>query len=138
MTAVSDLFRKLNVGEHRTIHVLDAPASFEAELRKLSGFLIKRSIAARESTEFALAFCVRQAELDAASKKLAKAAQGDALVWIAYPKGSSKKYKCEFNRDTGWPTLTTAGFATVRMVAIDADWCALRFRRAEFVKSTKR
>ena len=23
-------------------------------------------------------------------------------LWVAYPKGSSKNYRCEFNRDTGW------------------------------------
>jgi hypothetical protein len=31
-----------------------------------------------------------------------------------------------------------AGFKGVRMVAIDEDWSALRFRRAEFVKSKSR
>jgi hypothetical protein len=25
----------------------------------------------------------------------------DALFWFAYPKKSSKKYQCEFNRDNG-------------------------------------
>ena len=47
-------------------------------------------------------------------------------------------YKCDFNRDTGWSVLKSAGFDTVRAVAIDEDWSALRFRRAEFIKSTSR
>jgi hypothetical protein len=37
------------------------------------------------------------------------------------------------NRDTGWEALQAAGFDTVRLVAIDADWSALRFRRKEHI-----
>ena len=54
---------------------------------------------------------------------------------LRIPKGTSKNYKCEFNRDTGWKILGELGFEPVRMVAIDADWSALRFRRAEFIKT---
>ena len=38
------------------------------------------------------------------------------------------------NCDSGWPVLGAAGFEPVRMVAIDADWSALRFRRVEHIK----
>jgi hypothetical protein len=31
-----------------------------------------------------------------------------------------------------------AGFEPVRMVAIDEDWSALRFRRVEFIKTMNR
>jgi hypothetical protein len=43
--------------------------------------------------------------------------------------------KCDFNRDTGWAALQEAGFDTVRAIAIDEDWTALRFRRKEFIKT---
>ena len=57
---------------------------------------------------------------------------------MIYPKGTSKKYKCEFNRDSGWPALGAGGYEPVRMVAIDEDWSALRFRKAEKIKSMTR
>jgi hypothetical protein len=60
------------------------------------------------------------------------------VVWFAYPKGTSKRYRCEFNRDTGWAAVGAAGFEGVRQVAIDEDWSALRFRRPEFIKSLTR
>jgi len=60
------------------------------------------------------------------------------VVWFAYPKGTSKKYKSEINRDSGWQVLGKAGFEPVRMVAIDEDWSACRFRRAEFIKAMTR
>ena len=84
---------------------------------------------------FSLAFVTKQAEVDALAAKIAARAKGDAAVWFAYPKGSSKKYKCDFNRDTGWAVLQQAGFDTVRSIAIDEDWTALRFRRKEFINS---
>ena len=75
---------------------------------------------------------------DSVSKKLAQSTESDAVVWIAYPKGTSKKYKAEFNRDTGWKAIGEVGFESVRQVAIDEDWSALRFRRTEYIKSLTR
>ena len=126
------LFKKLNLGARTVIHVLNAPSSLEPELAGLEGVTVKRTVPGRYA--FAMAFVVTQAELDAASRKLAGAGEDDAVLWMVYPKGTSKKYKCEFNRDSGWPALAAAGFEPVRMVAVDEDWSALRFRRVEFIK----
>ena len=93
-----------------------------------------RDLKKAKAVHFAIAFATKQAEVDALSRALTAKAEGDALLWFAYPKGTSKKYPCEFNRDTGWDVLRSAGFDTVRAVAIDEDWSALRFRRVEFIK----
>lgn len=133
---MSALFKKLNLGMQHTIHVLNAPKSFEPELAALDGVTVRRTVSGASS--FAMAFVITQAELDAASRTLAVACTGDAVLWMIYPKGTSKKYQCEFNRDSGWPVLGASGFEPVRMVAIDADWSALRFRRVEHIKSMTR
>jgi hypothetical protein len=133
---MSPLFKKLNLGMQSVIHVLNAPESFERELVALKGVTIKRSVSDRSA--FAIAFVITQTELEGASAKLAEACDGDAVLWMVYPKGTSKKYKCEFNRDSGWATLGAAGFEPVRMVAVDADWSALRFRRVEHIKTMAR
>jgi hypothetical protein len=130
------LFKKLNLSTQSIIHVLDAPASFESQLAALQAVTVKRSV--RASSAFAMAFVITRVQLDAASRTLAAACTGDAIVWMVYPKGTSKKYHCEFNRDCGWPVLSAAGFEPVRMVAIDADWSALRFRRVQFIKTLTR
>lgn len=133
---MTPLFKKLNLSVQRDVQVLNAPDSFEPELAALTGFEVKQ--AASIGCTFALAFAVTQAELDAVSAKLVRACGGDAVLWIAYPKGSSKRYKCEFNRDTGWTVLGAAGYEPVRQVAIDEDWSALRFRKVEYIKTMKR
>jgi hypothetical protein len=133
---MTPLFRKLNLAEVRLIHVLNAPDSFERELQALDDVQVVRN--ARGKVRFALAFVMTLKEVAAAAEQLARAADGDALLWMVYPKASSKKYQCEFNRDSGWQALGNAGFEPVRQVAIDEDWSALRFRKAEFIKTMRR
>lgn len=135
---VTPLFKKMNLGDIETLLVLNAPESFDAELEKLSEVKILRKATSKTKAKFSIGFAVTQSELDKISNSLIQSADGDAMVWVAYPKGTSKKYKCEFNRDSGWGVLGDAGFEPVRMVAIDADWSALRFRRTEYIKTMNR
>jgi hypothetical protein len=135
---MSKTFDKLNLKTQRQILVLNAPASFEPELATLDGVKIQRKLQDLEEIEFSLAFVTKQSEVDTLGKAIGKKAKGDAVVWFAYPKGSSKKYKSEINRDSGWKVLGDAGFEPVRMVAIDEDFSAVRFRRAEHIKTLTR
>jgi hypothetical protein len=134
---MATVFQKLNWKGQLEIVVLNAPESFEAEIARLSVKAVHRSLSPVKETAFLLAFVLRKGEVDSLAAQIAKRAKGDAIVWFACPKGSSKKYKCDFNRDTGWDAMNELGFETVRAVAIDDDWSALRFRRSEFVKARK-
>ena len=131
---MATLFEKLQLKDVQEILVLQAPESFEKELSRLPVLTINRHIESVSEVRFSLAFVTRQSEVDALVPKIAARAKGDAVVWFAYPKGTSKKYKCDFNRDTGWDVLKAAGFDTGRSIAIDEDWTGLRFRRTEFIK----
>jgi hypothetical protein len=134
----SALFAKLNLTDQREIAVWNAPPSFDGELDRLGETTVRERLRADQPVGFALGFATRKAEVDAFARDVAKATEGDAVVWVAYPKGSSRRYTCDFNRDTGWDVFGRLGFEPVRQVAIDDDWSALRFRRAEFIKSVKR
>ena len=131
---MASVFAKLNLKDRQEMVVLNAPVSFEAELARLQVMTIHRHLESVAETEFVLAFVTRKSEVDALAAQVAKKTEGDAVVWFAYPKLTSKKFKCDFNRDTGWDALKAAGFDTVRAVAIDEDWTGLRFRRVEFIK----
>ena len=130
-------FAKLNLKDQAEIVVLNAPASFEPELKSLKGVTVRRD-AKGGDIGFSLAFVTTQKDVDTIAPQVANKAKGDAVVWFAYPKGSSKKYKSEINRDSGWVVMGKAGFEPVRMVAIDEDWSAVRFRRVEFIKTMNR
>jgi hypothetical protein len=131
---MATVFEKLNLGDRQEIVVLHAPESFRPELAKLPVMTIHNHLESVAEASFWLAFVTRKSEVDKLAPQIAKRAKGDAMVWFAYPKGTSKKYTCDFNRDTGWGTMKAGGFDTVGIAAIDEDWTALRFRRKEFIK----
>jgi hypothetical protein len=134
---MSSIFRKLNHKGQPEILVVNAPATFEKELAELEGVAVARDPKKMKTVAFALLFATKQSEVDGLSRAVAGKAEGDVVLWFAYPKQTSKKYKCEFNRDSGWKAIRGLGFDSVRMVAIDDDWSALRFRRVEFIKPSK-
>ncbi len=135
---MSDIFKKLNLKDQQEIVVLNAPESFEPELASLEDVAIRQSLDSIQRIVFSLAFVTKQDEVDSLARSIAAKAEGDAIIWFAYPKASSKNFKAEFNRDTGWVVLGELSFESVRQVAIDADWSAIRFRRVEFIKTMVR
>ncbi len=134
----SEIFKKLNLKDQETILVLNAPPSFEPELALLENVIVRKRVEDVNEIHFSLAFVTKQAEVNTISTQISVKTKDDATVWFAYPKGTSKKYTCEFNRDSGWEMLGSLGFEPVRQVAIDEDWSALRFRRVEFIKTMVR
>jgi len=130
---VTGLWKRLNLKDQKEILVLNPPDSLATELKALKRVRVQRRIAGVKELSFVLAFVVTKIELDKLAEMVVSKASGDVLLWFAYPKSTSTKYKCDFNRDSGWDILWKAGFDTVRQVAIDGDWSALRFRRVEFI-----
>jgi hypothetical protein len=130
------VFKKMNFKNAQNVVVINAPQSFEANIDGMQGLTtFVRDFNAIEKTNFVLAFCTMQAEVDSVAAAATEKLEGDGLLWFAYPKGTSKRYKCAFNRDNGWAVLGSLGFEPVRMVAIDEDWSALRFRRVGYIKT---
>jgi hypothetical protein len=136
---MTPLFKKLNLKDQLTVHILLAPVSFQPEIQAIKKIVsVKDSLRGSEPIEFFLAFVTKQDEVNSLSKKVSSRLVDDGLFWLAYPKGSSKKYTCDFNRDTGWEVLGKLGFEPVRQVAIDDDWSALRFRSVAHIKKMTR
>ena len=136
---MTPLFKKLNYKTQETIVSIDHPDSFLPEIKAMSeAATIIDSISKAKQIEFVIVFATKQKEVDKAAEQIAKKAIDDAVIWFCYPKGTSKKYICEFNRDNGWSKLGELGYEPVRAVAIDEDWSALRFRKPENIKTMTR
>ena len=136
---MTPLFKKLNFKDQQTILILNAPESFQENITAMSDFAgFSFDSNELEEIEFAMVFATQQVQINDAVEALYPKLKGDAITWFCYPKKSSKKYKCDFNRDTGWEVMGKYGMEGVRMVAIDQDWSALRFRKVEFIKTMKR
>ena len=136
---MNPIFKKLNYKDQKQLHIVNAPSGFIPAVEKMRNIAaIKNTLTSDKEVEFFLGFVTKQKEVDDLTRKVVELLKEDGLFWFAYPKGTSKKYSCEFSRDTGWNELGKHGFEGVRMVAIDEDWSALRFRKAEKIKTMTR
>ena len=133
------VFKKLNYKGQPVVVCLNAPASFDGRLQSIAGEAqVVTELEAAPEIEFLVAFVTRQEEIDRLVPQAAPRLKGDAVLWFCYPKGTSKRYACNFNRDTGWAVLGPHGLEGVRQVAIDEDWTALRFRKVDYIKTMTR
>ena len=137
---MTPLFKKLNFKDQNEIFVLNAPHEFNSEMKAMSTFCPVKTQLLNDGSpvQFVLVFVTRKEEIDQSIRQINPLLEGDAVLWYAYPKMSSKKYTCEFNRDTGWKSLAEYNIEPVRQVAIDENWSALRFRKVKFIKSFTR
>ncbi|WP_068822714.1 DUF3052 family protein [Pedobacter psychrophilus] len=131
---MTSLFKKLNYKNSSEILILNAPSSFDSELLEMENITaVLRNTNSLKPIDFILCFAKNQSELDESFIKLNPLLNNDSIFWICYPKKTSKKYQCDFNRDTGFEKIRAAGLDSVRMVSVDDDWSALRFRNVELI-----
>jgi hypothetical protein len=140
---ITPLLKKLN-HKAQEIFIIAAPDEFKTEMdaMKKAGNKVTEiplsSLSKLKQLEFILSFVQTQAEVERIIQRADDKLLPDAVVWFAYPKGTSKKYKAAINRDNGWEALGKKGFEPVRAIAVDEDWSALRFRKVEFIKTMTR
>ena len=72
-------------------------------------------------------FVKSKAELDAVGRTLLEAVKPNGLLWVSYPKKTSK-IKTDISRDYGWESLQEAGWGGVAIIAIDDTWSAFRIK----------
>lgn len=129
----SSITQKLQLKPGEQIVLLNAPSGYA---ERLAGELEGVSISEHGAGE-AGAVLVFVNSLEETSRLVPegiRAVRRDGLLWVAYPKGSSK-VKTDVNRDKLWAAVESTGWRPVRQVALDEVWSALRFRPAELVGS---
>ncbi|MCH6268667.1 DUF3052 domain-containing protein [Neobacillus citreus] len=119
------------------VFIVNAPQSYDGVIRTFEGEVHQEAIMDRY--EFVQVFGASNEELGALAKSAEKFVKEDGLFWLCYPKKSSKTYRgSDCSRDTVMYLLADEGYEPVRQIAIDDDWSALRFRKAENIKTMKR
>jgi hypothetical protein len=133
------IFSKLNYKEGAAVYAIHPPEVFRDLLNTLPENIdVLNDIPVDKPIDFIIVFVTQRAQLDLLAQKITPRLPGDAIFWLAYPKGTSKKYTCDFNRDTSWDIMAPYKMLPVRQISIDEDWSALRFRKEEFIQSAKR
>lgn len=136
---MKELLCKLNYKGQERIGLINAEEDFALSLsNELRDVVIDKEIDPRYPYSFIILFVKSSSEVDHLTPMALHNLMADGILWFCYPKKSSKKYITDLDRDHGWKSLNDSGLFGVRMVSVDDDWSAFRFRNAKFIKSFKK
>ena len=131
MAGPAPLMKKLRLEPEKQALLLNPPESFGealgADVSKIN-FLADFE----ENLEFVLVFAHKQRQITSVIPDIHKSLIEDGLLWLAYPKKSSK-VESDLSRDVIWDMLKDYGYRPVTQISIDDIWSALRFRQAHLV-----
>lgn len=127
------LAKKLRLHTANTALVMNSPVEYfallDGEVPEEVNYVLQ---AGAKDVDFVHLFVKNQAELEAHLQPALDAFKYDGLLWISYPKGSSK-VDTDLDRDILWEQLKAYDIRPVMMISIDATWSAMRMRPVEVV-----
>lgn len=119
------LANKLRIQPGQPILILNPPPGYLDELDLPEG--VELAERPEGTFDFVHLFLKNTAELESLGPTAMKAVKYDGLLWISYPKQSSK-VETDLTRDVGWEMMAEAGLRPVTQVSVNDIWSALRFR----------
>jgi hypothetical protein len=135
--AQSSLVKKLLIKPGQRIAIINPPTGYMDELGALpEGVELEAESKAKGTFDLVQLFVRNVEELNRLGPKAIRAVKHDGLLWICYPKRSSR-VETDITRDAGWSVIEKAGLEGVAQVSINDIWSALRFRPAELVGKKK-
>jgi hypothetical protein len=131
------LLKKLNYKGSKRIAVINPEETFfKAISDELKDVITDNEIDQRYPYDFMLIFVKTIKDVNHYSPIALHNLTADGVLWFCYPKKTSKKFSSELERDRGWKALNDMGFYGIRMVSVDENWSAMRFRNIKYIKST--
>ena len=113
---------RLQVKGERRLAVVGASADVDTKI----GAMKQRSDISE--ADVILLFAADRKQLNSALPNTLEKTPKDAIIWIAYPKLSSK-FADDLSRDLIRALAAESGLDTVSLIAIDNDWSAMRVKR---------
>jgi hypothetical protein len=134
---MKNLLDKLNYRGQKRISIINAEEMFLNSISaNLRDVIIDKKIDPRYPYEFIIIFVKNVSEVECLTPITIHNLKADGVLWFCYPKKTSKKYDSDIDREHGWDILIESGYYGIRLVAIDENWSALRFRNKKYIKST--
>ena len=104
--------------------IIDAPAGYESS--RFRGFPPAAS-ALVGSFDWIQIFVEGKAQLQKLAPKAARALKPDSILWITFPKGSSKN-QTDLTRDRGWEVIRNLDLKWITLISVDETWSAFSLR----------
>jgi hypothetical protein len=122
--ADSSLANKMKRKPEARAAILHAPAEYEAD--SFPG-LEPAASSLGGLFDWIQIFVQNKAELDRLAPKAAKALKPDGILWISFPKGSSK-IQTDLTRDQGWDIIRTLDLKWITLISVSETWSAFSLR----------
>ena len=117
---------KLLIRPGQKILLVNQPKGYRAVLGAIpKGVTLLKEAA--EAADLIQVFVGSRKDLEAQLPRLKPLLAPKGLLWVTYPKGTSKR-KSDINRDSIAAYAGTIGLQAVAMISVDADWSALRLK----------
>jgi hypothetical protein len=138
MSDAAQVLKKLQFKDQgQPVLVMNAPRVYDEVMEYFQGEVHKEP--KLEAYGFVQVFGTTNEELQSLARQAGQAVEDDGLLWLCYPKKTSKVYKgSDCSRESVAVMLADQGYEPVRQVAIDEDWSALRYRKVENIKTMVR
>jgi hypothetical protein len=132
-----NLFEKLQLKDEKNLLIQGLPSSIEKQFVKLSFSKNVTPLLKTKKIDFALIFAINHNQLCNILKEVLPAVSEDCKLWVAYPKSTSK-IASDLNRECSWKILSDSDYESVRQVAIDHVWTAMRFKKLDAIPNRAR
>ena len=119
----SALAKKLKLKPNSKAAVINAPEDYVDMLKHDTAL----SPTLNGKFDWVQIFVRNKAELDALAPKAAKALRPESMLWISFPKGSSK-IQTDLTRDQGWESLQALDLKWITLVSVNETWSAFALR----------
>lgn len=119
----STLAKKIKLKPGVKAAVIRAPENYLEELQHD----VQISSTLRGKFDWIQLFVKNKAELDKLAPMAAKALKPESMLWIAFPKGTSK-IQTDLTRDKGWDELQKLDLKWINLVSINETWSAFSMR----------
>jgi hypothetical protein len=121
--AESSLAKKMKLKSGLEAAVINAPENYVDTLRHDTAL----SPTLNGKFDWIQIFVRNKAEMDGLAPKAAKALKPQAILWISFPKGTSK-IQTDLTRDKGWESLQKLDLKWVNLVSVNDTWSAFALR----------
>ena len=119
----SALAKKMKLKPNAKAAVINGPENYVDELRHDTAL----SPTLRGRFDWIQIFVRNKEELETLAPKAAKALRAESMLWISFPKGSSK-IQTDLTRDKGWELLQTLDLKWITLVSVNETWSAFALR----------
>jgi hypothetical protein len=119
----SALAKKMKLKPNSKAAVINAPENYVDTLKHDTAL----SPTLNGKFDWIQIFVRNKAELETLAPKAARALRPESMLWISFPKGSSK-IQTDLTRDKGWESLQALDLKWITLVSVNEAWSAFALR----------